>query len=548
MVGDFLHSNPKENRFLSGVAALTVSTVLVKIIGLVYKIPMMHCLGAEGMGYFNSAYELYTLFFVIATAGLPVAVSVLISESLASGRRMNVKRIYTVSFALFFFVGISGALLLASCAGVFARMIESPGAELCIAFIAPTVFFISLASAVRGYFQGNQNMMPTAVSQVIEAVGKLLLGVLLATWATRAGWPAERAAALAVLGLVAGSAISMLYLLIRNGVRTQEETSSEEDCRVAKTGAILRRLVALALPVTLGASLSSLTRVVDMTLILRRLGDLGYDTVTATAMFGSYSTLAVPIYHLPTALISGIGVSLVPSLAGEKPEKRDALIGTAIRLGGLVSIPSAFGLAVFSTPILSLLFSGETEAIRLSAPLLAALGVSVPSACLLSVTTSVLQAHKKASLPILSMMAGLAVKVASGYLLMGMADVAMMGAPISTLLCNLTAVGLNFYFIEKNGLLRCEIWPQLTGPVLPSFLAAVTSLAAYVGLRVRMPETGAFLVALSVFGVVYLLSCIKLRVIAQEDTVFLTKGKLKSRIYKGRKHYGTQPKDQGSAC
>ena len=146
------------------------------------------------------------------------------------------------------------------------------------------------------------------------------------------------------------------------------------------------------------------------------------------------------------------------------------------------------------------------------------------------------------------MMAGLAVKVASGYLLMGMADVAMMGAPISTLLCNLTAVGLNFYFIEKNGLLRCEIWPQLTGPVLPSFLAAVTSLAAYVGLCVRMPETGAFLVALPVFGVVYLLSCVKLRVIAQEDTVFLTKGKLKSRIYKGREHYGTQPKDQGSAC
>ena len=543
-----MHSNPKNDQFLSGVAALTVSTVIVKIIGLVYKIPMMHCLGAEGMGYFNSAYELYTLFFVIATAGLPVAVSILISESLSKGRKRNAKKIYRISFVLFFLLGLLGALILSIGAGSFAKMIECPGAELCIAFIAPTVFFISVASAVRGYFQGNQNMLPTAVSQVVEAVGKLVLGVLLATWAVRAGWSAERASALAVLGLVAGTAIAMLYLLVQNGTHMREESLLEEECRVEKTGVILRRLVALALPVTLGASLSSLTRVVDMTLILRRLGGLGYDSVTATAMFGSYSTLAVPIYHLPTALISGIGVSLVPSLAGGEKKKQDALVDISIRMSCLVAIPSAFGLAAFSTPILSLLFRGETEAIGLSAPLLAVLGISVPSACLLGVTTSVLQAHKKASLPILSMAAGMMVKTIFGYLLMGKAGIAMMGAPISTLLCNLTAVGLNFYFMERKGLYSGKLLPPLAGPIVPSALATVASLATYSWLGGHLSEVSAFLAALAVFGAVYLLTCVKLHVITEEDAAFLTKGKLKSRIYKGRKHYGTQPNDQGSAC
>lgn len=546
-----MNNSPPKSRFLSGVAALTLSTVIVKVIGLVYKIPMMHCLGAEGMGYFNSAYELYTLFFVIATAGLPVAVSILISEGLAQGRPNNVKKIYKISFALFFVLGLVGSLVLSLCSGVFAEMIESPKAQLCIAFIAPTVFFISVASAVRGYFQGNQNMMPTAVSQVIEAIGKLLLGVLLATWATRVGWPAERASALAVLGLVAGSAISMFYLLLRNSLRSQASSQVSADLSVDSSRSILQKLAVLAVPVTLGASLSSLTRVVDMTLILRRLSDLGYDASTAAAMFGSYSTLAVPIYHLPSALIAGIGVSLVPALTsateeGER-EKQDSLVSTAIRLSAFVSVPCAFGLAVFSRPILMLLFAGEPEAVDFVAPLLSALGISVPSACLLTVTTAILQANKKASLPILSMLAGTAVKAITGYILIGNPAVTMMGAPISTLLCNLTAVGMNFYFIEHNGAFTGKLMPDFIKPMLSASGAMAMALVTYFALDNRITESAAFLIALPVCGVIYLFASVKLRVLEAEDVALFTKRDLKSRIYKGRNNHGTQPKDSRTA-
>ena len=523
----------------------------MKVIGLVYKIPMMHCLGAEGMGYFNAAYELYTLFFVIATAGLPVAVSILISESLASDRQKNVRKIYQISFVLFFALGLVGALILSLGSGSFADMIESPEARLCIAFIAPTVFFISVASAVRGYFQGNQNMVPTAVSQVIEAVGKLLLGVLLAMWATHAGWSAERAAALAVLGIVAGSAISMLYLLLRGGLPPRTVLVPTEP-PADGTRHILRRLATLAIPVTLGASLSSLTRVVDMALILRRLGDLGHDSTTAAAMFGSYSTLAVPIYHLPSALIAGIGVSLVPSLtsavADGSEEKQNSLVSVAIRLSTAVAVPCAFGLAVFSRPILSLLFGGEDEAIGLAAPLLAVLGVSVPSACLLTVTTSILQAHKKATLPIFSMLAGTAVKAILGYILIGDPEVAMMGAPISTLLCNLTAVSMNFYFIDRCGAYSGKLMPELIRPLTPTCIAMALAMAAYWILGSRITESLAFLMALAICGVTYLALSVKLHVLGEEDMAFLSKRNIKPRIYKGRKHNGTQSENSGAAC
>lgn len=531
-----MNNAPVKNRFLSGVSALTLSTVVVKIIGLVYKIPMMHYLGAEGMGYFNSAYELYTLFFVIATAGLPVAVSILISESLAHGRLRNMRKIYKISFSLFFILGLAGALILSLCSKWFAEMLQSPKAGLCIAFIAPTVFFVSVASAVRGYFQGNQNMIPTAVSQVVEAIGKLLLGVLLAMWAVKQGWPAERAAAFAVLGLVAGSAISMLYLLLLGGFRGSVSPSLTTDLSTDGTGTILRRLLTLAIPVTVSAALSGLTRVVDMTLILRRLADIGYIPSDAAALFGSYSTLAVPIYHLPSSLIAGIAVSLVPALTAAVEsgvrEKQDSLVHVAIRLGCVVAIPCAFGLAVFSSPILGLLFSDEAEAIAVAAPLLAALGMSVPSVCLLTVTNAVLQAHKKASLPILSMLAGTVVKIVSGYVLVGMPSVAMMGAPVSTLLCNLVAVGMNFYFMARCDAFSGRLFPVLTKPLAASAVAMAAALAIYLPVANRWTESGAFLVALPVCGVIYLIVSLRWGTLEKEDVALVLGRKKRSAVLK----------------
>ncbi len=523
-----MNNETSGKRFLSGVTALTLSTVIVKVIGLVYKIPMMHVLGAEGMGYFNSAYELYTLFFVMATAGLPVAVSILISESLAAGRLRNVKKLYRISFVLFFVIGLAGALVMSVFARRLAAFVGSPEADRCILLIAPTVFFVSVASAIRGYFQGNQNMIPTSVSQVLEAIGKMTLGILLGVWAVRAGYSSAYAAAFAVVGLVAGSAVSMLYLLISKARDHTRLGSFSTDLSTDSTRRILARLVILAIPVTVSASLSGLTRVVDMTLMIRRLSDIGFETSTATAMFGSYSTLAVPIYHLPSSLVVGIAVTLVPSLTEaverEDRERELRLIGTSFRLCAVLAIPCAMGISVFSRPILELLFHGQDEAISVSAPLLSALGLSVVSSCLMGVTNSVLQAHRRVVYPIASMAVGTLVKIVAAYILLGIPEIGIMGAPLSTLLCNTVSVAMNLWFIEKCRAVSGHLYGTLFRPFGASLMAIFVSLGIYLPLSARVSTAVSFLIAAVACVACYLPLASAFGALQAEDVALLPMG------------------------
>ena len=524
-----MDTNSSKKRFVSGVSALTLSALLVKVIGLLYKIPLLHVLGAEGMGYFNAAYEIYTLFFVISTAGLPVAVSVLIAESAAGGRMFNVARIHKISFGIFAAVGAVGALAMSFGALAFSEWLESEGAYLSILAISPTVLFVCISGAVRGFFQGCQNMMPTALSQVIEAMGKLLLGLSFALLGARKGLSVETCAALAVLGVTVGTLISCLYLLVEKHAFRLVCPQNRVDLALDSKGSIIKRLALLAVPVTLSSSLAGVSRIVDMTVLLRRLQTIGFPSDVATAMYGSYSTLAVPVYHLPASLVAGISVALVPILTAAVEEKNGAkasdLIASSLRLCALVALPCGAGITVFSKPILSLLFAGEGDAIEIAAPLLAVLGLSVLSSCLAAVTNAVLHAYKKATLPIYSMLAGTAVKMVSAYLLVGMPEVGIMGAPISTLLCNLVSVGINFYYIDKETHFSASLVSLLGRSFAATIMSIGGSLALYCLLCARVSsQTLVFLLSLSLCGILYLLFATRLGAVSEEDVKMLPGG------------------------
>lgn len=435
--------------FLFGVLSLTLSTLLVKLIGLFYKIPMLSYLGTEGMGYFNSAYEIYALFCVIATAGLPVALSVLISEALARNRGAEVRRIYRATLAVFLLVGAVGTLLLWGLAEPLCRMIGSGQTKACIRAISPTVFFVCLSSAIRGYFQGYQKMTPTALSQLLEAVGKLAFGVCLARYALLKGYGTPTVAAYAAFGLTLGTAAGALYLIFkklcfspleeRNGIASAAEATP-----------VLKRLCRLAVPMTLGASLVSLTKLIDMTMILRRLQSVGFNEVVANEAYGSYTTLALSVFGLLPSLISSVSLPLVPvlssAIASNDSERQSRTVRLCYRLTALFSLPAALGISAFSRPVLLLLFGSAPEAVAFAAPLLSCLGVSVFLSCMISVTNSVLHAYRIVNRPILSMLTGSAVKLVSAYFLIGTPSVALLGAPISTFLCNATVVLLNLLF------------------------------------------------------------------------------------------------------
>ncbi|MBQ1982981.1 MAG: oligosaccharide flippase family protein [Clostridia bacterium] len=476
-------SKPHRSDALAGAAILTLSALVVKLMGLLYRIPMLDRLGTEGMGYFNTALELYALLCALSTAGLPVAMSVLISDTRhrdmpLTARRLGVRRIFSVALVTFMVVGCVGSVLLALFARPLAALLGNPAAASAMVAIAPTVLLICLSSAMRGYFQGKGNMIPTAISQVVESAGKLAFGLLLASRARARGADLPGVAAAAVLGLTIGTLLSLGYLalhkalegrrapaaparLTADGLLAGENCAIETACSLENTNcaaaacpsrrAVFRALMRTALPVTMGAALLSLCRVADLAIILRRLAALGVDSVRANQLYGAYSTLALPLFHLLPTLATSVSVSSIPALAAaladsQTPQNSDEdhekhsprqIATRALGVTIYLAVPAALGLSTLSREVLSLLFPAQPVAVAEAAPLLSLLALSVPAACLVTVTGGMLQAAGHPAAPIRALLISTALRLPLLGLLLGVTAgtaVPLLAVPLTTLL------------------------------------------------------------------------------------------------------------------
>ncbi len=523
-------NNGRKSTFLSGVLVLSVSTVLVKVIGLACKIPLIAYLGAEGMGYFNSAYEIYALLCVISTAGLPVALAMLIATELAREDYARIDRVYRSASRMFCLLGGVGTLALLLFAEPIAKSIGNVDAKACIVAIAPALLAVCMASAVRGYFQGYGRMGPTAVSQLIESVGKLVFGVAFAAWAIRRGERVPVAAAYGVLGLTLGTVLSALYLLILKAIDSRR-TSRVCAWRSAAKGTV-RTLLRIALPITVSAAVLGVTRMVDMALILRRLGDVGVSLPEANRIYGAYTTLALPVFSLIPALVTPVALSLVPQLSAaiesRAAEGQVRVVSDALRLTVLLAMPSSLGIAVYARPILSLLFVGEDEAIAMAAPLLSMLGASVFFSCLITTTNAVLQSYRKTEKPIVSTVVGSAVKIVGAYVLIGIPSIGVFGAPISTFFCNLTVCAMNLWYLyaclphtKELGIGRI-----FGRPFGASLCAIALSVAVYLPVRSwAQSETIGFFAAMLTAVIGYAAFAVLLRAVTKEDLALLPWGR-----------------------
>ena len=500
-----IEKEDRKESFFSGVLVLSLSAVIVKIIGLIYKIPMFKLLGSEGMGYFNSAYEIYALFCVIATAGLPVAMSVMISSSKDTERRAG--QILKVALGLFLVLGAIGALIMLVLARPFAQFLNGDKAFYCIAAISPTVFLICISSAYRGYFQGLGKMLPTAISQVIEALGKLFIGLALAFIAFDMGFSGEIVAAFAVMGLTLGTAVSALYLILAK--RFSNSSKQTKLLRPTNNRKIASKLLRIAFPITLSSAVISVVRVIDMAMILRRMQSAGMPADEVFSAYGSYTTLAVPLFSVAPSLITAVSLPLVPTLSaaigeGNEGAQRRA-IGDAVKLTCTVAMPISFGLCLFAPQILSLVFSGEEQAIATSAPLLSILSLSVPLSCLVTVGNAILQSYGRAAIPIWSMTAGAIIKIILAYFLIGNKDVSIAGAPISTLLCDLTINAINFYCINKQLPSPIRISDTVARPFAASLISVTSARTLYMLAEKRMGESSLLtLLAIGSAALIYL--------------------------------------------
>ena len=517
-----------KNGFVGGIIILTVSNLLVKVTGLLFKIPMNYIMGDTGMGYYNSAYSIYTLFYMLSTSGLPVAISVTVSEKRAQGKIGSAKKVFHLALAVFAAIGLLAFALMFFASGKLALLISSELSAMSVSAAAPTILFVCVSGAYRGYFQGCGNMMPTAVSQLIEAMGKLLIGIACALYAIRMGAEIHVVAAYAVFGLTAGSFVGMLYLIITGFVRGDRDlvTEHEIDYTSDKTGSIFRRFLAISIPVTLSASVMSLTNTLDTAMIQRILILSGMTAEEATAAYGNYTSLAVPLFNLPPVLIYPIAYSLIPAVAaaaGEgKIEVAKEKITMSLRYALIIGLPCAMGLSALSDPILCLLYN-DTSA-HAAAMLLTLLAPSSLLVCILAITNSVLQGCGKEKMPVISMLAGGGVKLLSGMLLIKLCGIS--GAPMSTFLCYLTVTVMNLAFTVRYT--KVHLTPgMLYKPLLSAVVCSLSAVLVNSILKPALGSSPACVSSVLVAAVVYLTMLILLGEVSLTDIKNIIKSKSK---------------------
>ena len=519
---------------MSGVLILSLSTVIVKFIGLAYKIPLMSVLGADGMGYFNTAYEIFAILCGVSTTGLPVAVSMLVSTARERGDIEAERGVLRTSSAILLTKGVAISGGLALLAEPVAVWLGNPQAYLSILAISPSLLFCCIAGAVRGYFQGRRIMTPTAVSQLAEAAGKLIFGVALAIVALRLGAPLHTCAAFAVLGVSLGSLLSACYLLIRKRISLRGDPCANGR---AEGKSCVLDLLRLSLPITLCSALIGVTRLIDMALIMRRLQDIGVSAAGANRIYGAYTTLALPVFSLVPAFIPPITESLIPRLAaavesGSEGEQAMA-VGNAVRLTLLLGIPSSLGVTLYARQIISLLFSGAEDAIDIAEPMLRALGIAVAVSCLVITANVILQTYRRIALPIIALLVGAGVKAFSAYVLMGMPQLGAMGAPISTVISNATVLALDVAFIKRVCPRSIKMFSDLPKIVLSSVVSVGASYLLYSSVEHRVGMNGAFLAALLLAVALYLLLSVGLGAISSEDiNSVMRKNKKQNKINK----------------
>ena len=317
----------KPNTFFGGAAILAVGILVVKLIGMFYKIPLLNIIGEQGSADFNNAYNIYSVLLTISTAGLPVAVSKLVSEADALGRRNQVRRTFRLALALFLILGVLSFLVMFFGSEQLASLMNDSMAAPGIRALAPAVICVGCLSAFRGYAQGHGSMTPTAVSQIIEALCKLTVGLGLAYWLVGHGADASHAAAGAITGVTVGTIVALAYMLM-NFLITRSQEPQLADDRPDEPSTILKHLLMIAVPITISSSMVGIVTVIDTSLVqgqLQRALLENQDTWTLYQDFVDFTSLKEALSAWQAALPDGsaVSMSLLDQYAAQAEALRD---------------------------------------------------------------------------------------------------------------------------------------------------------------------------------------------------------------------------------
>ena len=513
----------KAESFLKGTLILTVASFVVKVIGSLNWIFVSRILGGEGIGLYQMAFPIYFFAMSISQAGVPVAISIITAERVALKDVFGARRVFRISMTLMVFTGLLFSLLTYFGAGwlIEWQFIRDPRAYMAVVALSPTIFFVTLLASSRGYLQGWQRMTPTAVSQIVEQIFRVLTMVLFASLLLPMGL--DYAAAGASLGAFAG-AIGGLLVLVYYHWKLDKDIEREYGPNLAPPpgeapaplGKIVRRIFSLALPVSAASIMLPIVSNLDLLIVPQRLEVAGYTVPQATELFGYLTGMAVPLVNLATILTASLAVSIVPAISEARALKDTQRVynqtAAAVRISNFVCFPAFVVVFVLATPISTLIYNapGAGPAVLVSSFSIVLLGLH-------QVSTAVLQGLGHPKIPMINMILAAAVKVALNWILTAIPWLGIMGAAWATAADMGVAAVINLYFIGRYIGYRMELLQLFKTMAAAAFMAGAVYLFYSFVMSTLAVNAVATFGSVFVGVIVYVAALILVRGLLEED-------------------------------
>jgi stage V sporulation protein B len=558
----------KRQSFLYGATILMVSMIIVKVVGALYKIPITRILKEVGIGYFNQAYSIFNTIYALTVTGLSAAVARMVAENVAKGRYRDARKILKLATLIFFILGILGAAFILLFAKFYVHAIHMPNAYWSIVMIAPAIFFCCMMASYRGYYEGLSNMTPTAVTQVIEVLAKLITGLSFSAIvlvvakkqfgesgkvfgvvvdnldsATNVATPF--AAAAAILGVSVSTFAGFIYIYLRYKTKGDYITKEQlvNSPRTIRTRVLAYRLFKIALPITLASVVVQLSALIDNVTIPNRLekayslnrayfetsfSKLMEDGVTMTDfLFGCFATV-LPIFQLVSAFTNTLGKSSLPNIttAWTLKDKKGLKtnVESVLRVTMLVAAPASMGIAFLSGPIIQLLFSNLEGANSVAPVVLSLLGVAALFLALMTPLNSIFQGIGRMDLPVKILSIGVIIKFVLNFILVAIPSVNIVGASISTIACYATIAIISLYKLRRIVGVKLDFVSTLLKPLIAGLACGIFALLSYNVLTMGINSSIITLFSIAFGALVYVIVLALLNAISAEDILMLPKG------------------------
>ena len=568
----------KVNNFINGAAILSAAGIIVKILGAIFRIPLSSVIGSEGMGLYQLAYPLYSFLLVISSAGFPVAISRLVAQAVNHGDYKLAERTFKLSRKLMFTLGFVAMIAMLLLSDFISKQQGNPDSKFALLAIAPAILFVSVLASYRGYFQGMQNMVPTAISQIIEQFIKLVAGLGFAAFFVQYG--VKWGAAGAVAGVMVSELVALAFIVLRYR-KAQPQLSADIDAMTSPTAnvtskAIVKDILVIAVPVAIGAAIMPLVSLIDQLIVINGLkvvipfvdglpfateqfaefvADKGitidtalsmtqisaehpelyeeFITSMATSLYGIMSGNCSPITALPLIFSSSLAISIVPAISKFKARKNTQSVhettSTALRLTSLIAFPCAIGICVLAEPIIRVLYSRlDAWEIPFAVNCLRILSMTVLVLPLIQSATAVLQGMGKQNIPVINLAIGaILIKIPLTYFLVQQPSLNIFGAATSSVCIYAFAAIADIVCVKRFTKVKLAPISTFAKPLISSILMGVVAFVVYT-LLYKITQSLIISMGMAVIAgvLVYFAMVLLIKIIKKDDLAYVPKGEL----------------------